>query len=40
MTVEEKVGQMTQLTVRVDNSFNEDIPPLPADFNMYGGKDS
>jgi len=23
--------------VRVDNSFNEDIPPLTADFNFYGG---
>jgi beta-galactosidase len=25
------------LAVRVDNSFNEDIPPLTADFNFYGG---
>ena len=23
--------------VRVDNSFNEDIPPLTGDFNFYGG---
>lgn len=25
------------VAVRVDNSFNEDIPPLTADFNFYGG---
>ena len=25
------------IAVRVDNSFNEDIPPLTADFNFYGG---
>ena len=25
------------VAVRVDNSFNEDIPPLTGDFNFYGG---
>ena len=25
------------IAVKVDNSFNEDIPPLTGDFNMYGG---
>ncbi len=25
------------LSVRIDNSFSEDIPPLTADFNFYGG---
>lgn len=25
------------IAVKVDNSFNADIPPLTADFNMYGG---
>jgi beta-galactosidase len=25
------------IAVRADNSFNEDIPPLTADFNFYGG---
>jgi beta-galactosidase len=25
------------IAVRVDNSFNQDIPPLTADFNFYGG---
>jgi beta-galactosidase len=25
------------IAVRVDNSFNENIPPLTADFNFYGG---
>lgn len=32
-----KPGERTVLAVRVDNSFNEDIPPLTADFTFYGG---
>jgi beta-galactosidase len=30
-------GARNVLAVRVDNSFNEDIPPLTADFDFYGG---
>lgn len=32
-----KFGASNLIAVRVDNSFNEDIPPLTADFNFYGG---
>jgi beta-galactosidase len=32
-----KAGERNLLAVRVDNTFNEDIPPLTADFNFYGG---
>lgn len=32
-----KFGVSNLIAVRVDNSFNEDIPPLTADFNFYGG---
>lgn len=32
-----KFDETNLITVKVDNSFNEDIPPLTADFNMYGG---
>ncbi|MEP6788158.1 MAG: glycoside hydrolase family 2 TIM barrel-domain containing protein [Acidobacteriota bacterium] len=31
------LGKPNEVAVRVDNSFNADIPPLTADFNMYGG---
>ena len=31
------LGKPNFIAVRVDNSFNADIPPLTADFNMYGG---
>ncbi|HMJ08596.1 MAG TPA: glycoside hydrolase family 2 TIM barrel-domain containing protein, partial [Pyrinomonadaceae bacterium] len=31
------IGKTNLLAVRVDNGFNTDIPPLTADFNMYGG---
>ncbi len=30
-------GGRNVIAVRVDNTFNEDIPPLTADFNFYGG---
>lgn len=30
-------GMRNVVAIRVDNSFNEDIPPLTADFNFYGG---
>ena len=32
-----KFGGPNLIAVRVDNSFNQDIPPLTADFNFYGG---
>lgn len=32
-----KPGERNVIAVRVDNTFNEDIPPLTADFNFYGG---
>ena len=32
-----KPDQRNVIAVRVDNSFNENIPPLTADFNFYGG---
>jgi len=32
-----RVGGQNLIAVRVDNSFNPDIPPLTADFNFYGG---
>lgn len=32
-----KANETNVITVRVDNTFNEDIPPLTADFNFYGG---
>lgn len=32
-----KPGQRNVIAVRIDNSFNENIPPLTADFNFYGG---
>ncbi|HKX84846.1 MAG TPA: beta galactosidase jelly roll domain-containing protein, partial [Pyrinomonadaceae bacterium] len=32
-----KPGDRNVIAVRVDNTFNEDIPPLTADFNFYGG---
>ncbi len=28
---------VTTIAVRVDNSFNKDIPPLAGDFNIFGG---
>src|SRR6476620_6094551 len=31
------VGRANVVAIRVDNSFDADIPPLTADFNMYGG---
>ena len=31
------IGKNNLIAVRVDNSFNENIPPLTADFNFYGG---
>nr|WP_294904513.1 glycoside hydrolase family 2 TIM barrel-domain containing protein [uncultured Lacibacter sp.] len=30
-------GKENELVVKVDNSFNQDIPPLSADFTFYGG---
>lgn len=30
-------GGSNLIAVRVDNSFNPDVPPLTADFDMYGG---
>lgn len=30
-------GNSNEIVVRVDNSFNENIPPLTADFTFYGG---
>ncbi len=30
-------GALNSLRIKVDNSFNKDIPPLNADFNFYGG---
>ncbi|WP_238989247.1 glycoside hydrolase family 2 TIM barrel-domain containing protein [Mucilaginibacter terrigena] len=30
-------GTNNQIALRVDNSFNEDIPPLTADFTFFGG---
>ncbi|WCT11156.1 glycoside hydrolase family 2 TIM barrel-domain containing protein [Mucilaginibacter jinjuensis] len=34
-----KIGanQTNEIAVKVDNSFNENIPPLSADFTFYGG---
>ncbi|AVR45517.1 glycoside hydrolase family 2 [Christiangramia fulva] len=32
-----KFGKANEFRIEVDNSFNEDIPPLEADFNFYGG---
>ncbi|MGI9036619.1 MAG: glycoside hydrolase family 2 TIM barrel-domain containing protein [Pyrinomonadaceae bacterium] len=32
-----KFDEPNLLAVKVDNSFNENIPPLTADFNFYGG---
>ncbi|HEV7645864.1 MAG TPA: glycoside hydrolase family 2 TIM barrel-domain containing protein [Pyrinomonadaceae bacterium] len=32
-----EAGERNIIAVRVDNGFNEDIPPLTADFNFYGG---
>ncbi|MEO6914917.1 MAG: sugar-binding domain-containing protein, partial [Chitinophagaceae bacterium] len=30
-------NSVNEIAVRVDNSYNEDIPPLTADFTFYGG---
>lgn len=30
-------GKANEVLVKVDNSFNQDIPPLSADFTFYGG---
>ncbi|MCP9198473.1 malectin domain-containing carbohydrate-binding protein [Gramella sp. GC03-9] len=30
-------GQANQVRIELDNSHNQDIPPLEADFNFYGG---
>lgn len=30
-------GAPNVISIKVDNSFNKDIPPLNADFNFYGG---
>jgi beta-galactosidase len=32
-----KFDEANLVAVKVDNSFNQDIPPLTADFNFYGG---
>ncbi|MDX1542881.1 MAG: glycoside hydrolase family 2 TIM barrel-domain containing protein [Christiangramia sp.] len=32
-----KFGETNQVRIEVDNSHNQDIPPLEADFNFYGG---
>ena len=32
-----KLGEANELLVKVDNSFNENIAPLTADFTFYGG---
>lgn len=32
-----KPGAENEIAVKVDNKFNEDIPPLTADFTFYGG---
>ena len=32
-----KDGENNLIEIRVDNSHNEDIPPLSADFNFFGG---
>ncbi len=32
-----KYDETNLIAVRVDNSFDKEIPPLTADFNMYGG---
>lgn len=32
-----KFGEANELLVKVDNSFNENVPPLTADFTFYGG---
>lgn len=32
-----KFGETNLIAVKVDNSFNADIPPLTADFTFYGG---
>ncbi|MEA4937848.1 MAG: glycoside hydrolase family 2 TIM barrel-domain containing protein, partial [Paludibacter sp.] len=31
------VGSQNQLVIKVNNRFNEDIPPLSADFTFFGG---
>jgi beta-galactosidase len=31
------IGAPATITVRVDNNYNKNIPPLNADFNFYGG---
>lgn len=30
-------ANLNEIDVKVDNSYNDDIPPLSADFNFYGG---
>lgn len=30
-------GKPNEIRIEVDNAYNEDIPPLEADFNFYGG---
>ena len=32
-----EVGKENEILVKVDNSYNQDIPPLSADFTFYGG---
>lgn len=32
-----RAGASNRIAVRVDNSYNEQIPPLAADFTFYGG---
>lgn len=32
-----KYGEANELAVKVDNSFNQSIPPLTADFTFFGG---
>jgi beta-galactosidase len=32
-----KFDEPNLIAVKVDNSFNKDVPPLTADFNFYGG---
>lgn len=32
-----RFGEENEITISVDNSFNQDIPPLSADFTFYGG---
>lgn len=35
--ITDHLGSSNVIALRVDNSFNVDIPPLTADFNFYGG---